>query len=412
MTAQPIAEEGTSAPWLSIVGIGDDGLAGLSPAARALVDQAEILAGGDRHLALIPEDGRPRHPWPSPLVELVERLLEHRGRRVCVLATGDPLWYGVGTLLARHVPAEERVILPAPGSVSLACARLGWPVAEIEAVTLHGRPLALLQPAIQPGARLIVLSEDATTPGKVAALLTARGFGPSRVTVLEHMGGARERRLETVAEAFDLSDLADFNTLAIACIAGPEAHLLPRTPGLPDAAFRHDGQMTKREVRAATLAALMPAPGALLWDVGAGCGSVAIEWLRCDPRNRAVAIEPRADRRALIADNATALGTPGLRIVAGRAPAALDGLPAPDAVFLGGGLTEPGLVERCWEALPRHGRLVANAVTLEGEQTLLAQRARLGGDLVRIAVSRAEPVGPFHGWRPLMTVTQWSLSKP
>lgn len=399
-------------PWLSIVGIGDDGLDGLSPAARALVDQAEILAGGSRHLALIPEDGRPRHPWPSPLTELVERLLAFRGRRVCVLATGDPLWYGVGTLLARSVPAAERVILPAPGSIQLACARLGWSVAEIETVTLHGRPLALLHPAIQPGARLVVLSEDAATPAKVAGLLRERGFGPSRLIILEHMGGPKERRLDSTADAFALADLADFNTLAILCAPGPEARLLPRTPGLPDTAFRCDGQLTKREVRAATLAALMPMPGGLLWDIGAGCGSVAIEWMRCDPRNRAIAIEPRADRRAFIADNATALGTPGLTLVDGRAPGALAGLPVPDAIFLGGGITEPGLVDQCWDVLPRHGRLVANVVTLEGEQAVLAARSRLGGDLARLAVSRAEPVGPFEGWRPLMSVTQWSAIKP
>ena len=393
-------------PWLSIVGLGEDGPGALSTAARALIENAEVLAGGARHLAMIPDDGRTRLIWGSPLGESLDGVLECRGKRVCVLATGDPMHFGIGATLATRVPPEDMTVVPAPSAFSLACARLGWPRDEVECLTLHGRPLELLHPAVQPGARILALSNDARTPGQVAKLLSARGYGDSRLTVLEHMGGPRERIAADTARDWRPGDFADLNTLAIECVAGPEAAHLSRAPGLPDEAFRHDGQMTKREVRAATLAALAPAPGQLLWDIGAGCGSVGIEWLRQHPRNRAVAVERKAERIALMAGNAAALGAPHLRILEGTAPESLEGLEAPDAVFVGGGLSTPGLIETAWAALGPGGRLVANAVTLEGEQALVAFRADHGGDLVRIAVSRAQAVGPFTGWRPLMPVTQ------
>jgi precorrin-6Y C5,15-methyltransferase (decarboxylating) len=400
-----------SSPWLSIVGIGEDGLAGLTAPARALVDDAEVLVGGERHLAMLPDDGRERFAWPSPLSELLKKIESRRGERVCVLATGDPLWYGVGISLLRRIPRSEIAILPGRSAFSLAAARIGWPLAETDCLTLHGRPLALLHPYIQPDAKLLILSEGATTPAAVAGLLTARGYGPSRLTVLEHLDGPKERRLDGTAEAWTANDVADLNTLAVDCVAAAGAKLLPRTPGLPDDAFRHDGQMTKREVRAATLAALMPVSGQLLWDVGAGCGSVAIEWMRAAPRAGALAIERKAERRAMIAENAEALGAPLLQIIAGEAPAVLDGLEAPDAVFVGGGASNDGLLEVCWSALKPGGRLVANAVTLEGEAALLRWQKAHGGDLTRIAVSRAEPVGPFQGWRPMMPVTQYAAVK-
>jgi precorrin-6Y C5,15-methyltransferase (decarboxylating) len=265
---------------------------------------------------------------------------------------------------------------------------------------------------VAPGARLLLLSHDGTTPALVARRLVALGYGQSRMTVLEHMGGAAERRHDSVAAAWSAERTADLNTVAIACVAGPEATVLPCVPGLPDEAFRHDGQLTKREVRAATLAALMPLPGQRLWDVGAGSGAVAIEWLRCGRSLTAFAVERDGARLALIAENARALGVPRLDIVAGAAPEALAGLAPPDAVFLGGGLTAPGVVERCWQALKPGGRFVANAVTLEGEARLLELHARIGGTLTRIAVSRAEPVGAFTGWKPLMPVTQMAAVKP
>jgi len=398
-------------PWLSIVGIGEDGLAGLTAPARALVEDAEVFVGGERHLAMLPEDDRERLAWPSPLSALLDDIASRRGRRVCVLASGDPLWYGVGVSLLRRVPRNEIAILPGRSAFSLAAARIGWPLAEVDCLTLHGRPLSSLHPFVQPDARLLLLSEDASTPPAVARLLDERGYGASEMTVLEHLDGENERCIEGTAATWSANDIADLNTLAVRCVAGPDAVLLPRTPGLPDEAFRHDGQMTKREVRAATLAALAPVPGQLLWDVGAGCGSIAVEWMRAAPRARAVAVERKAERRAMIAENAESLGTPLLQIVAGEAPAALDGLAAPDAVFLGGGVSREGLLAACWNALKPGGRLVANAVTLEGEAALLAWQKERGGSLTRIAVSRAAPVGPFRGWRPMMPVTQYAAIK-
>ena len=370
-----------------------------------------MLVGGERHLAMLPDDGRERLTWPSPLKALIEEIAGRRGQRVCVLATGDPLWYGVGVTLARRIAREETIIIPSPSAFSLACARLGWPLAEVETLTLHGRPIDLIQTFVQPGARLLVLSDSRETPGRVADLLTERGYGGSRLTVLEHMAGAAERRIEGTAEAWSNPDLADFNTLAIDCVAGPEAPLLARTPGLPDAAFSHDGQMTKREVRAATLARLAPVGGQLLWDVGAGCGSIAIEWMRAARGARAVAVERKAARCAMIAANAATLGTPLLKIVEASAPDALGDLEPPDAIFVGGGASGAGLIETCWEALAPGGRLVANAVTVEGEQALTAWHRDNGGELVRIAVARAEAVGGYRGWRPMMPVTQYAGAK-
>lgn len=403
----------TAAPWLSIVGVGEDGIAALSPAARALLDQADVLVGGDRHLAMLAaDDARRRIPWPSPLSALIETIGALKPHRVCVLATGDPFCFGIGTTLARRFAFEEMLVIPAASARTLVCARLGWPEHTTRLLTLHGRPLALLEPHLQPGARLILLSENAATPAAVATRLTERGFGASAMTVLEHMAGPDERRLDGTARSWAHPAGADLNTIAVALRAGADARPLATIPGLPDDAFQHDGQMTKREVRAITLAALAPHPGQLLWDVGAGCGSIAVEWMRADPLNRALAIEPKPQRRAMIAANAERLGTPALTIVDGTAPAALAGLEAPDAVFVGGGASVPGVIEACWAALKPGGRLVANTVTLESEAVLLAKHAELGGELVRIAVERAEPVGPYHGWRPLMPVTQWRLGKP
>lgn len=398
-------------PWLSIVGIGEDGLAGLTAPARALVDDAEVFVGGERHLAMLPSDDRERLAWPSPLSALLDEIESRRGTRVCVLASGDPLWYGIGVSLLKRIRRSEIAILPGRSAFTLSAARIGWPLAEVDCLTLHGRPLAMLHPYIQPNAKLLILSEDAATPAAVAALLSERGYGESRLTVLEHLDGEKERCVEGIAVTWSANDIADLNTIAVDCIAAPDAPLLPRTPGLPDEAFRHDGQMTKREVRAATLSALMPVQGQLLWDVGAGCGSVAVEWMRAAPRARAVAIERQAERRAMIAENAESLGTPLLQIIAGEAPEALYGLEAPDAVFIGGGVSNPGLIEVCWTKLKTGGRLVANAVTLEGETALLDWQKQHGGSLTRIAVSRAEPVGPFRGWRPMMPVTQYSSTK-
>jgi precorrin-6Y C5,15-methyltransferase (decarboxylating) len=399
-------------PWLSVIGIGEEGLEGLSEAARSLIAQAEILIGGQRHLAMIPEGAAERFSWERPLARTIEAIAARRGRRVVVLATGDPLWYGVGVTLARRFGSDEMTVLPWPAAFSLAAARLCWPLADCTTVTLHGRPLDRLALHLAAGARLLVLSEDGTTPARVAAFLDERGWGPSRMTVLEHMGGSRENRLTGRAETWEADRCADLNTLAIECRAGPRARPLSRLAGLPDDVFLHDGQLTKREVRAATLAALAPLPGELLWDIGAGCGAIAIEWMRTGAGVRAVAIERDAARCDLIARNAAALGVPELRVVQGEAPDALAALPTPDAVFIGGGLSTRALIETAWGALRPGGRLAANAVTLEGEACLADCRGRWGGDLVRLAVSRVEPLGSYQGWRALMPVTQLVVAKP
>lgn len=398
-------------PWLSIVGLGEDGLAGLSAAARAHLDAAEVLVGGERHLAMIPEDGRERLTWTNPLSDLVDDIVRRRGQAICVLATGDPMHYGIGVTLARHVSSDEMVVVPTCSAFSLAAARLGWSLPEVGLLTLHGRPLTLLQPYLQPGARLLALSEDGGTPAAVASFLIDRGYGESMLMALEHMGGPKESRYEAQAQVWGEKRVADLNTLAIECRVNPIVPLLPRSPGLPDEAFRNDGQMTKQEVRAVTLAALGPVAGQRLWDVGAGCGSVAIEWLRAAPNTQAHAIERDKARCGYVAENMAALGTPGLQIVTGTAPEALADLPAPDAVFIGGGATADGVFEACWQALPVGGRLVANVVTVEGEQVLSAWRQKVGGSLTRLAISRAETVGRFAGWRPLMPVTQFRAVK-
>lgn len=399
-----------STPWLHIIGIGEDGMDGLGRAARTALDRSDVLVGGERHLAMIPPDGRERLAWPSPLSALIDTVLGLKPRPVAVLATGDPMWFGIGATLARRVPAAELSIHPAPSAFSLAAARMGWALADCRTLTLHGRPLALLQSHVQPGARLLVLAHDGETPAKAAELLTARGYGASRLTVLERMGGTRENRIASAAVMWGSKVVEPFHTLAIECVPEPDALLLPAIPGLPDDAYRHDGQLTKREVRAATLAALGPTPGALLWDVGAGSGSIGIEWMRAAPNARAIAVERDTSRVATIAENAEALGTPGLQILSGSAPEVLADLEPPDAVFIGGGLSADTL-RPCWDALKPGGRLVANAVTVEGEAVLFEAQRALGGSLTRIAVSRAEPVGPFQGWRPLMPVTQWRARK-
>ncbi|SEM97717.1 precorrin-6y C5,15-methyltransferase (decarboxylating) subunit CbiE [Palleronia pelagia] len=398
-----------SEPWLHIVGIGEDGMAGLSPATRAVVEAAEIIVGGDRHHRLSDAVTAERVSWPSPFDALIDMLRGYRGRRVVVLATGDPLWFSVGARIGRAIPAGEILYHPQLSAFQLAAARLGWSLADVETLTVHGRPVEQMIAFIQPDARLLILTTGAETPARIAAFLAERGFGASPMTVLANMGGADEARFDGTAESWD-HEVPAFNTLAVDCVAAPDAALLPRVPGLDDDLFRHDGTMTKQEVRALTLAKLMPMRGALLWDVGTGCGSVAVEWMRGARYARAIGIEPRADRRAMAAANALALGAPRLELIEGEAPAALDGLDAPDAVFLGGGLSAE-VFTAAWARLKPLGRLVANAVTLESEAVLMELHARHGGQLVRLQAARAEPVGRFRGWRAAMPVTQWSLIK-
>jgi precorrin-6Y C5,15-methyltransferase (decarboxylating) len=406
-----------AARWLSIVGIGEDGIAGLTAVARGLVSGAEIVFGGKRHLGLAaPLIHGAVRPWPSPFERAVAEVLAQRGRQVCVLASGDPYLYGIGAVLARHVEPGETVMVPAPSVFSLAAARLGWPLAECALVSLHGRELDRVRPHLQPGARVLALTSDGEGPAALAGLLAAAGFGPSRLTVLEALGGPRERIRAATAAEFDLGKIDPLNTVAIEVLAQDGARIIARAPGLPDAMFEHDGQITKHEVRAVTLSALAPRRGELLWDVGAGAGSIAIEWMLADPSLRAIAIEAREERAARIRRNAASFGVPGIEIVQGAAPQVLRGLPPPDAIFVGGGASDPDVLDAALAALRRGGRLVVNAVSLQTEALLLARYSASGGELLRIAIAHAGPVGGTTSsmtiWRPALPVTQWRWVKP
>ncbi len=398
--------------WLSIVGIGEDGVEGLSSVARGLIEAAEIVFGGRRHLGLAaPLIRGASRPWPSPFDGAAEEVLRQRGRQVCVLASGDPFQYGVGAVLARHIDPREMAVVPGASAFSLAAARLGWSLPRTVLLSLHGRALDLIRPHLQPGARILALTSDGEAPATLAKLLAEIGFGASRLTILEALGGPRERVRMTLASGYHLGTVDALNTVAIEVAAAANARVLPLTAGLAEDLFEHDGQITKREIRAVTLSSLAPRRGELLWDIGAGSGSVAIEWMLADPLMRAVAIERRADRAARIRRNAAAFGVPGLEVVEGAAPAALATLAAPDAVFVGGG-GDSAVLDAAARALRSGGRFVANAVTLETEALLLARHAALGGELIRIAISRAGPVGEKSGWRAAMPVTQWLWTKP
>jgi precorrin-6Y C5,15-methyltransferase (decarboxylating) len=397
-----------TAPWLAIIGIGEDGQ--LAPRARALVEAAALVVGGRRHLALAePLLHGERLAWSRPMDDAYPAILARRGQRVAVLASGDPFCFGVGSTLCALVPVAELVCIPAPSAFALARARLGWPVQDVAELSACGRPLAAIIPYLQPGARLLVLSAGADTPAALATLLRERGLGASTLHVMEALGGAAERLRRTTAEAFALPDIHPLNTIAIK-VAGPVSQHL--ATGLPDALFEHDGQLTRREVRAVTLSTLAPRRGERLWDVGGGAGSIGIEWMLRHPANHAIAIEPHPQRAARIARNAETLGVPGLVVVTGSAPSALTGLPPPDAVFLGGGAHQPGVIDAAWNALPPGGRIVANAVTIETEAALLDARARLGGTLLRLSLERLDAVGTMNAFRPAMSVTQWSAVKP
>lgn len=399
------------ASWLTVVGIGEDGFKGLGKNARHALLRATRIVGGQRQLDLLPACIRgERQLWPSPFS--LEPVLAQRGEPICVLASGDPMFFGVGASLARQVPNAEMLILPAPSSCSIAAARMGWPLQEVVTLSVVARPLAALNAQLFSGVRLLVLSNDGQSPTAIAALLRERGFGPSRLTVLEHLGGEAERRIEGVANDWSDPQIADLNLIAIECIAEPNTPRLSRLAGLPDSAFQHDGQLTKRDLRAITLARLAPVPGELLWDVGAGSGSIGIEWMRAHPSCRALAIEADEGRQLLIEHNRDALGVPGLQLIRGKAPQALAGLERPDAIFIGGGVTREGVLDTCWAQLKPGGRLIANAVTLQSEVTLMAWRERHGGELTRIHVAQAQPLGEFDTWRQALPITLLDVTKP
>tara|TARA_R110002124_G_scaffold38253_7_gene121572 strand:+ start:30788 stop:32002 length:1215 start_codon:yes stop_codon:yes gene_type:complete len=400
--------------WLSVVGIGEDGLDGLSARARALIEAADVLIGGDRHLGKLSPDARPRVTWANGLDAGIAAIEQHTGRQVCVLASGDPLNFGIGKRLVARFGIEAMNILPAPGAFALLAARMGWSLADgtLRTVSCHAFPVEVLNRHLLPGLRLLILARNGDTPAQAAALLCRRGFGESPMTVFEHMGGPDEGRYDTVAEEWEGRRVKDLNVIAFHLWPSPGATIWPETPGLPEAAFRHDGKITKREVRAATLARLQPLPGQMLWDVGAGSGAVAIEWLRAAAGTQAVAMERDPARFEDIEANANNLGVPHLKLLKGDAPGCFAGAgAAPDAVFVGGGLSQPGVIEGALAALKPGGRLVANGVTLEAQETLIQNHRAHGGELTRIAVARADAVGGLTGMRPLMDVLQWAVTK-
>jgi precorrin-6B C5,15-methyltransferase / cobalt-precorrin-6B C5,C15-methyltransferase len=398
--------------WLTIIGMGEDGYEGLPATAKLVLQNTDVIVGSERLFNFLPALKAERLEWPQPFSAVVNQMKPLRGRNTVILATGDPMNYGVARKLLEFIPFEEMNIIPNLSAFSLAAARMGWSLPDCDTLTLHGRDAANIESFIQPSAKLIVLTADASTILEVVRRLVARGFEKSSFTVLESMGGEREAKTSFIADAMPKSTFSDLNTLAVECIAGSHAKIWSRLAGLPDDAFIHDGQLTKREVRAATLAALTPAPDQLLWDVGAGCGSVSIEWMRSTRGCEAIAFEAAPERLKMIAQNTDRLGTPRLKIVAGQVPQTLTGSPKPDAVFIGGGIGIPGVFETAWEHLKPGGRMVANVVTIEGEMHLYDLQEKHGGDLVRIEISNLTPIGPYRALKPRMAVTQWRTLKP
>jgi precorrin-6Y C5,15-methyltransferase (decarboxylating) len=388
---------------VQVIGIGADGWDGLSPTARARITEAAVVVGGQRHLDLLPTiAGQDRKPLPSPLREGLAAL----SPETVVLASGDPLVSGIGTTLIDVLGADAVEIVPALSSVALARARLGWPAESCAVVSVVGRDLSLIRRELAPGRRILVLSSDEESPALIASLLVQDGFGASRMTVLSDLGAASESRDEATASDWNAT-VSRLNVLAIEAL-GPFTGI-GWVAGLPDDAFEHDGQLTKRDLRASALARLAPTPGEHLWDVGAGAGSIGIEWMRAHPTCRATAVEADARRAERIGRNAARLGVPGLEVVNGRAPDALADLARPNAIFIGGGATRPGVLDACLAALRPSGRLVVHGVTLETEQLLAEAYREHGGELTRISVETTAPVGTFTGWTPARAVTQWAF---
>jgi len=397
-------------PWLSVVGVGEDGVPGLSSAARTLILTAEVLVGERRHLDMVPEATGERLIWAAPLADVIARLLAKRGRKVCVLTGGDPSWFGIGSLLGRVVDPAEMTVLPHVSAFSYAAARLGWALQDCAITATAGRPLENLLLLLAPGRKVLIQSENGLSPQQIGQFVTQKGYGPSPMTVIENGGGPGQKLRTGYAESWR-AVCGDLNVVALDCQAVPGVHPPPLVPGLPDDCFVTDGQMTRREVRAATLAALGPYPGAMLWDLGAGSGSVAIEWMRAG--GKAIAVEAQLERTQMIATNAARLGVPELDIRRGdiaEIMAELDEVP--DAIFLGGAVSAPGLLKTCWDRLRPGGRLVSNSVTSEGEAALLAFQDRYDGDLIRFAISRLRPTGRYNTWHPFMPVTQYAVTKP
>lgn len=400
--------------WLDIIGIGEDGYEALSVNAKEALINAEVIIGGSRHHALVPEMQATRIHWPKPFSKMISTVKSHYPKRTALLVTGDPLWYSAGNIILKSFPLNEINFHPQISAFQLACAKMGWSLTEIETLTAHGRPIEQILPFVRPRAQLVVLTGGSETTYAAAQLLSLQQYGNSRFTVLSDLGGASESRLDGIAGLWAKADptklIASFNTLCIECVADQDAQVLHNSPGLPDEKYETDGNFTKQHVRAITVCMLAPHKGGLLWDIGAGCGTVAIEWMRAARDSKAIAIDHNRARLQLATRNSIQFGTPSLQVVEGHAPEILENLPQPNAIFIGGGLSR-NLAELAIKRLPSKGRLVVNAVTLESEAILNQLYSSIGGDLTRIGISRADSLGSVSGWRNQMTVTQWRFVK-
>jgi precorrin-6B C5,15-methyltransferase / cobalt-precorrin-6B C5,C15-methyltransferase len=394
-------------PWLTVIGLGEDGLDGLSPASRQVLDAAEVIMAPPRHLSLVPAGHQERVEWPVPYADGFAKLLDLRGRHVVVLASGDPFWFGAGSVIARNLAPGEWTARPGPSTFALAAAKLAWPLEMTLTMGLHAAPLTRLRPHLAPGLRAIVLLRNGDAVLELAVWLTALGFGESKLNVMEALGGPRQRL--RVCKACDLEFDDIQHPVCVGLDVAGDGLTLPKASGKPDAIFETDGQITKRPVRALTLSALAPQRGEHLWDIGGGTGSIGIEWLMSHSSLTATTIEPRADRAERIRRNADALGQDRLEVVHGIAPTVLDGLDLPDVVFIGGGLSD-GLMGWLKDNLDAGTRLVANAVTLESEAVLARWHEKLGGDLLRIELAQSAPLGPRRGWKSAYPVVQWSVT--
>ena len=390
-------------PWLTIIGVGEDGPAGLTTASRDALTQADIIFGAPRHLDLLGVTG---HAWPVPFS--TAPLLAHRGQRVVALASGDPFWHGVGGTLSADLAPSEWQVFPAPSTFSLVAARLGWRLEEVLCLGLHAAPLTRLRPVLTRNQRLICLMRDGAAVGELAAYLTKLGFGASRLEVMQSIGGPRERRFSFAAQSPVPNDISAPVAVGLTALGAPG---LPRSSGLDDSLFDHDGQITKRPARALTLSALAPRAGETLWDIGTGSGSVAIEFLLAAPATQAYALEQHPDRAARARGNAETFGlTHRYHLTQAKAREGLVNLPAPDVVFVGGGASED-LLNILWSVMPAGARLVANAVTLESEALLIGWAGRHGGTLLRIELAEAAPLGTKRGWQPMRPLVQWSVTR-
>ncbi|GAA6164770.1 bifunctional cobalt-precorrin-7 (C(5))-methyltransferase/cobalt-precorrin-6B (C(15))-methyltransferase [Pelagimonas sp. KU-00592-HH] len=395
-------------PWLTIVGLGEDGPDGLSPASHQALKDAEIVMGAERHLSLLPDLSAETVEWPVPFADGVDILLSYRGRKVVMLASGDPFWFGAGSVMAKHLDAGEWQALPVPSTMSLAAAALGWPLEKVLTTGLHAAPYARLKPHLFPEARILATLRDGDAVADLASWLCREGFGPSTLHILEALGGPRQRIRRATADG----DLPTYiqHPVSIGIEVAGDGAVIPLSSGRPDHLFDNDGQITKRPVRALTLSALAPCPGEHLWDIGGGSGSIGIEWLWAHPTTRATAVEINAERADRIRENAARLGVDRLNVVTGAAPNALEGLEQPDAVFIGGGISQE-MLEIVWASIPDGTRLVANAVTLEAEVLLANWQADKGGDLLRIELAQAHPLGRKRGWKSSYPIVQWSVAK-